>query len=290
VVGFDDALDGSTVTEIAGMALGMAPDGSDLVAFGARLADGRSGVFLATPAPDLRVTALEDPPATAAPGDTIAFAATTANEGTASAPRTRTRFVLSADGTLDPGDTLLAAVHRVPALDPGSESRRTVRAKIPDTTRPRDYRLFACADHADKAAEGDESNNCTLAAATMHLTGPDLVQASVEDPPLALPANRQLTVVETVRNEGDGLARRSSSKFFLTLTGLRADARALSGSRTVPALGPAGESPGSTVVKVPAGTPPGDYFLLACSDDANKVVEISDTNNCKASSGTMTVP
>jgi hypothetical protein len=29
--------------------------------------------------------------------------------------------------------------------------------------------------------------------------------------------------------------------------------------------------------------------VLACADDANKVVETDETNNCKASAGTVTV-
>jgi len=42
-------------------------------------------------------------------------------------------------------------------------------------------------------------------------------------------------------------------------------------------------------VTIPAATPPSTYFLLACADGANAVVETDETNNCKSSSTTVTV-
>ena len=41
---------------------------------------------------------------------------------------------------------------------------------------------------------------------------------------------------------------------------------------------------------IPAATPLGNYYLLACADDLNIVVETSESNNCAvASSGLVTV-
>ena len=39
----------------------------------------------------------------------------------------------------------------------------------------------------------------------------------------------------------------------------------------------------------PVATLPNTYFLLACADGPNTVVETDEANNCKASSTTVTV-
>ena len=40
---------------------------------------------------------------------------------------------------------------------------------------------------------------------------------------------------------------------------------------------------------IPSTIPLDTYFLLACADDASTVVETNETNNCTASSTTVTV-
>jgi hypothetical protein len=42
-------------------------------------------------------------------------------------------------------------------------------------------------------------------------------------------------------------------------------------------------------VTIPPGTTPGSYFLLACADDAGQVIESAETNNCRASTGQVTM-
>ena len=38
---------------------------------------------------------------------------------------------------------------------------------------------------------------------------------------------------------------------------------------------------------IPSATPPNSYFLLACADDQNSVVESDEANNCIASPGAI---
>ena len=65
--------------------------------------------------------------------------------------------------------------------------------------------------------------------------------------------------------------------------------RLLTGFRAVAALAAHTVSTGTMSVTIPSGTIPGGYFLLACADDAVQVIESSETNNCKASTGKVTV-
>jgi subtilase family serine protease len=64
----------------------------------------------------------------------------------------------------------------------------------------------------------------------------------------------------------------------------------LTGSRSVPALAAGAASTGSAQVTVPAGTTPGNYFLLAVTDADNAVRESSETNNALARSIQVTAP
>ena len=58
----------------------------------------------------------------------------------------------------------------------------------------------------------------------------------------------------------------------------------LTGSRSVPSLGPGADSGGKTVtVTVPSTIPLGTYYLLACADDTALVTEAEANNNCSAS-------
>jgi subtilase family serine protease len=65
----------------------------------------------------------------------------------------------------------------------------------------------------------------------------------------------------------------------------------MGGTRSVSALAPSAASTGSTKVKIPT-VATGDYFVLACADDTDVVVEGDEANNCIASATTIhvTVP
>lgn len=63
----------------------------------------------------------------------------------------------------------------------------------------------------------------------------------------------------------------------------------LSGTRTVPILGAGAVSSGTAVVTIPSNTPLGTYVLLACADDAGGTVEGDESNNCKASFGSVRI-
>jgi subtilase family serine protease len=93
-----------------------------------------------------------------------------------------------------------------------------------------------------------------------------------------------------VQNVGVATAAASTTQYYLSLDAFRnmGDKR-LNGSRSVPSLAPGATSTGSVTVTVPGNTAFGTYYLLACADDAKKVKEGNETNNCLASSATVAV-
>ena len=90
------------------------------------------------------------------------------------------------------------------------------------------------------------------------------------------------TLNNTVQNQGTGFAAGSTVAFFLsrdlTLDGTNIP---LPPSRTVPELATGAVSVASTIVTVPATTPPGTWYLLAKADADGVVVESNETNNVR---------
>jgi len=63
----------------------------------------------------------------------------------------------------------------------------------------------------------------------------------------------------------------------------------LTGSRAVPGVAGGATHSGTITVTIPTATPLGTYFLLACADGGNTVIETNETNNCASSGDTVTV-
>jgi tetratricopeptide (TPR) repeat protein len=90
----------------------------------------------------------------------------------------------------------------------------------------------------------------------------------------------QVTV--SVRNAGPGVAKPSTLKLWLSRDGRRVAAA------TAPVKRLAARRTQTLTVRVDA--PPGSYAVIACADDAKKVRESREGNNCRAARGRVTVP
>ena len=240
--------------------------------------------------PDLVVTSVGNPPASAAPGKAFAITNTVKNQGATTAAQSTTRFYLSLDDAKDAGDTLLTGSRAVATLAAGAQSAGTTTVTIPLTAPPGTYRLLACADDTQVVAEASDANNCRAAAATIVVGRPDLVETAVSNPPAAARPGTSFAVTDTVRNQGTLTASGSAIRYYLSADAQKSpDDRLLTGSRSVPTLAPGAASTQTVTVTIPPATPPGAYVLLACADDTKLVVESDEGNNCLASAGAVTV-
>jgi subtilase family serine protease len=116
---------------------------------------------------DLVVSAVTDPPPVAAPGSSFDTGDTTANLGSGSAAAGVTRYYLSLDTLFDVGDVALSGDRAVPALAAGAASSGANTVSVPLGLAAGSYYLLACADAGASTAEGNESNNCAAAAASV---------------------------------------------------------------------------------------------------------------------------
>jgi subtilase family serine protease len=246
--------------------------------------------------PDLVVAAVGSPPATVAPGASFAAQDTTRNQGTATAAASTTRYFLSADAFHSAGDHLLPGARSVPQLTAGSSSTGSRTVTVPAGTPSGSYRLIACADRGGAVAESNESNNCRASAGSVRVSepapasGPDLMVTGLTNPPTSQKRGGKIGLIDTVRNSGNAPAGASQTWYHLsTDTSLGAGDIRLTGARSVNALAAGTTSQGKVSLAIPASAPVGTYYVLGCADGGSSVTETSESNNCRASAGRISV-
>jgi len=133
-------------------------------------------------------------------------------------------------------------------------------------------------------------SSATVMIADNDVTGPDLVETAVSNPPASAVLGSSFSVTDTVRNQGTTSAGASTTRYYLSLDTTRNSGdKLLTGSRAVPGLASNTQSTGTVNVKIPSGVTSGTYYLLACADDKKVVAESIESNNCAASGATMQV-
>jgi subtilase family serine protease len=240
---------------------------------------------------DLVVTSIEDPSTTTLSGASIRVTDITSNVGAASAGASTTRYYLSLDTVRDGADVLLVGARAIPPLNPNAVSTVTVTVTIPSGTPAGAYFLLACADDLAAVNETNETNNCRASTRTTQLSLPvaDIAVTAVSDPPAAVAPGGSFLVTDTTQNVGPVLVPATTTRYVLSLDAVRSADDVVVGARGMGTLGAGVPSTGSAVATVPAGTAAGAYVLLACADDTAQVVEASETNNCRAAAGTVTI-
>jgi subtilase family serine protease len=246
------------------------------------------------PAPNLAVTHVGDPPATANPGQQFAVTGTTVtNDGPVAALASVVRFFLVStvdatiridmDGSLDVPPFVLNAP---PFID------QSTTVKVRAVTLPGLYKVQACADGGKDILEGNEDDNCALSAKAVQVAAmPDLIVNAVTLPlpPVTVARGAKVTLSAVVKNQGSANAVASSVKFSLVKTPGPAPITKLPEIVPVLAVAASGEKTATGPVTIPTDTPVGTYYVQACADTANVVVEVSDTNNCGTSVDTLVV-
>jgi subtilase family serine protease len=229
-------------------------------------------------ASDLVITSLKAP-LRAAPGGTIALSDSTTNQGIGVSGPSVTAFYLSRNSLLDAADVRLGAGRAIPSLAPGSSSSGTTGVLVPGDITPGSWYLLVAADAEGVVAETQENNNVR---SVFLLVGPDLQVTSISGVGPST-AGGVATVTDTIANRGAGSAGASRVTYYLSANViLDAADQLLAGSRYMSPLPAGASSSGSTGLAIPAGTAPGNYFILAVADGDNQVAESSETNNTTA--------
>jgi hypothetical protein len=245
--------------------------------------DGGSG-------PDLVVTAVSDPPATATVGSSFSVTVTVQNQGLANSGSSQTRFFLSLDAEKSADDVQLTGTRSAPQLASGATATGNASLTVPDTVSAGSFFLLACADAGSAVTESEEANNCEAAGSRVEIQLADLILTGVSHTGGPFAPGSQFSVTETTMNAGAApTGRTSETRFYLSTDPAKSDNDVrLTGSHGVGNLAANATSTRTTQVTIPNGTPEGTYNVLVCADDTARVTESVEFNNCRVSdSGTI---
>lgn len=110
---------------------------------------------------------------------------------------------------------------------------------------------------------------------------PDLIVAKISAPTDAK-VGSSIRVTSTVKNTARKTAGASNTSFALSRDRKAGGDIRLAATSKVKSLRPKWPFSRTTSVSIPAGTPSGSYYLIACADSKKKVRESSEKNNCRA--------
>ncbi len=209
----------------------------------------------------------------AAAGASVAVKYTIANSGTSASAATTTNVYLSSNATWDAGDTLIGSDATVP-VPAGGSVNDTVTANIPGGTNAAVHYLIVFADGGTSQVETNENNNTRSKKISI---GPDLVISALSINPGSVAAGGSITINETTKNKGAGsTGGPSTTTWYLSLDKKVNAGDTVLGTHAVPALGANGTNAKSQAVTIPAGKPPGQYWIIAEVDTANAIDEVKE--------------
>ena len=114
---------------------------------------------------------------------------------------------------------------------------------------------------------------------------PDLVVASLSNPPSVVFQGHTFQVHDVTRNRGVAAGVRTVTQYYLSGNGVREPA----GRRSVPRLGPGRSSSGLGTVLASNSLEVGTYSLVACADGGRAVRESNERNNCRTAATKVVV-
>jgi hypothetical protein len=215
-----------------------------------------------------------------ASGGNVTVADTTTNSGSGAAGGSYTLFYLSTNG-VNKGTTV--GQRYISSLASGVSSSGATTVTLP-LNLTGSYYVLACANGTNSVVESNTTNNC-LVSAPFSVAGADLTVSAVSTNPAAALPGGTMAISDTTAN---ALASASGSytQYYLskttTLVKSGSGAATLLGQRYIPALAASASSTGSVNVTIASNTAAGTYYLFACANGTNSVVETNTANNCTA--------
>lgn len=190
------------------------------------------------------------------------------------------RLLLSADGTIDENDAVLATVEKKLKLQPGRSAAVKLRVEYP-TIDNGSYQLLAQIDPDNTIAETDEQNNTAdLGAVNVERPVVDLSGTFVTPTPATVAPGGRTTLVLDVANGGNVLLR-GTATIAVTATTNSSGVGGTNVGSVIKRLKlkPDGHVKVKIRCTVPADLTAGNYFFAATVDSIAQIVESNEANN-----------
>jgi subtilase family serine protease len=130
-----------------------------------------AGPALAKPLPDLKLTKISNPQATASPGNQVPISDKVKNAGKATAQKSTVRFYLSTDTSRGSGDIRMIGDESIIKLKAGVVAKASGSFAIPLETPDGSYFVIGCADDTHVVHESNENNNCRSSKTSVAVNG-----------------------------------------------------------------------------------------------------------------------
>lgn len=238
--------------------------------------------------PDLIPSAVSGP-ASAAAGSAINIDYTIENTRAPATGSFDVSFVLSLDTTIGNGDDIpLTGTDTVTSIAGNTVSLRNASATIPNNAPIASYYIGVIADSGSAITELDENNNVAASVGTVSLVGiADLQAGSISDS-LGAVQGEQITVSNTVINNGTNVGS-FTVDLYISTDNTITTADTWIGSRTVTSMTAGSTSTDNTTARIPLNLAEGVYYLGMIVDPDDVIVESDETNNISAAFQTFTV-
>ena len=238
--------------------------------------DGVAVTVSAVTEPDLVVDTPTVDDSVPRPGREFRLSATVRNRGNGPSDSTTLRYYRSTDSTISSHDTEVGT-DSVSGLNGSGTSAEWITLKAPDTLGP--HYFGVCADAVVR--ESDATNNCS-SAVVVTVSAPELV---VEAPTVSNSnpvAGTFFTFSVTVRNQGNGVAKRALVGYLIsTDPTITLSDRLLERDHSIGPLAPSETRSVTTTLTAPST--PGTFYYAACvrPDDTGQID--TTTINCTTS-------
>lgn len=247
-----------------------------LMAFGMSACSGGGGVTPSASA-DLTESGVAVVGGSMLSAGTIQVSDTVSNSGAGSADASVTAFYLNSSPVKGGSVIGTRAIGKLAAGTSSVSASTTLSLPL---NLAGQYYVVACANDNGGVTETNTANDCAASTA-FSITGADLTVTAVStNPALAVPSGTAVAITD-ITSDAMAPAEASSTSYYLSQTpNLVTGASSVLGTRSVPALAASASSQGSLNVTIPISTTPGSYYLFACANSNNAVVEGNVNNNC----------
>ena len=212
--------------------------------------------------PDLVVTSISNPPASAVAGSSFNVTAAVKNIGKAKAKKSVMSYYLSKDTRKSREDIFLADHRTVHALKSKKSSRGRSNATIWDTVPYGKYYLIACADCMEDVKESNEKNNCRASRTKIQIII-KLISIAVT------PADPNITIGDSQQFTATGTYSDNTTK---DMTASVTWSSSNNGVATINNAGLAASvSPGTTTITAAYGGKTGSTSLTVFAEAAQKI-------------------
>ncbi|MGA8147839.1 MAG: CARDB domain-containing protein [Gallionellaceae bacterium] len=183
----------------------------------------------------------------------------------------------------NPSVSMLIGNRTIRSLGAGATNSARSTFGIPATLAPGSYQLSATVDPNNYQPETNETNNTLVAAGAVTVVrNVDLVSTAISAIPSSVKAGQNLTVIDTVKNQGTTVTTAVGGfrmTYYLSKDAIINVRDTMIGLRTISSLGAGASNTATSTFNIPANFAPGVYYLGVIVDSANTQVETNETNN-----------